>query len=1040
MAERRRVSRIVGRVVCGKEQWGEKMRVRKDQRGFTIVEVLIATAILAIVVLTVCAFILVGSRSYASANSDINVQQEAQLSLNQMSDVLIDTTRSVNYVGYDAGGTTQKALKDAEFTFTPEDKSLIMYNGVVEETAPAVPGGTPTQTVDTGNGNKHYHFYWSRQAETLYYAELDVQPGDVDTTTIHFPAFDPTDPVGAGWVELASHVTDFSVDLSQVEEKRVVQLALTFLDGRKEYVTSNNVTIRNKVGVNDAELAPLNKKKTLSVIPRDTGVILEPGETYHFSTPKVTGENVADRSVTWSLASSGSPTGGTVFTDAVNGILQVATDEPAGTIDVVITTNAVDSDGNHASCTIMVYIKRVRTVSLSKTADADADNAANEVSVGSEFTISAVVEGEKLGVQCSGCTADISHDFDVVNWRVTQGAEFVDIIETGNCKKDTKYCVKAGTAVGTVIKIAATSELGLPTSRLYPAVDGEITLTVAKSKETAEPYKGKLKYGEQTLDESVREGLPTDFSKYVTAIRVVDNSGNAPDRILLHYTIGGGNNYRICPDLFDLDLNGSYTFYMQAIFPIAEDRYVPGHGGYADDNATIRDEYFNNIKNNTASEGYTGTKYRHGKVYYAKLDRPKVTFNYHEVEYTGKNITYDPVNIYKVGNGSGIIGEIKPSKYENVESNQGMEGMVYSLYEGEGSSQSQWDRLYYYDDKTMSYQGNRSLGDGAAEVSPGGNPYMKLNSENNRLKVCGTYHIVPGMLYQNKKYDHYEILGWQGFDFPNLKREMRYYEFDESTIHVKVGTNFNLELWSYHDNQFTKGEIYFPVPSEAEFTSYFSLESLEWQNAKKLDWMLKSIKNSDRTTYYVPSSMKCRYVADRKVYQLELFYNYYDSMWNQTVEVSAGIFQCAADGKRWEMKDPGEFDRQLESGNTKPQLDGSTADVNFAGANNNETYNGKMHIPLPSEKAFSSTEWGCLGFTLKQQGEQTARDKSFKYLPKGQTNTSDVNFSKIVCTYNAATDEYTLQLYQYQYWPAQTDIQLAVFTCKSDGKRWTQQQ
>ena len=115
--------------------------MRENQKGFTIIEVLIATVILSIVVLTVCAFIMVGSKSYAAGNSDINVQQESQLALNQMSDVVIDTTRSVNYVGYDASGNTQKALKDAEFTFTPEDKSLIMYNGVVEETAPAVPGG-----------------------------------------------------------------------------------------------------------------------------------------------------------------------------------------------------------------------------------------------------------------------------------------------------------------------------------------------------------------------------------------------------------------------------------------------------------------------------------------------------------------------------------------------------------------------------------------------------------------------------------------------------------------------------------------------------------------------------------------------------------------------------------------------------------------------------------------------------------------------------------------------------------------------------------
>ena len=86
------------------------MRMRKNQKGFTIVELLIAIAILSIVIAAVCGFILVGSRSYAAGNSDISVQQEAQLALNQMSDVVIDTTRSVNYVGYDASGSPQKAL------------------------------------------------------------------------------------------------------------------------------------------------------------------------------------------------------------------------------------------------------------------------------------------------------------------------------------------------------------------------------------------------------------------------------------------------------------------------------------------------------------------------------------------------------------------------------------------------------------------------------------------------------------------------------------------------------------------------------------------------------------------------------------------------------------------------------------------------------------------------------------------------------------------------------------------------------------------
>ena len=41
-----------------------KMRVRKDQRGFTIVELLIAIAILSIVVMSVCGFILEIGRAH----------------------------------------------------------------------------------------------------------------------------------------------------------------------------------------------------------------------------------------------------------------------------------------------------------------------------------------------------------------------------------------------------------------------------------------------------------------------------------------------------------------------------------------------------------------------------------------------------------------------------------------------------------------------------------------------------------------------------------------------------------------------------------------------------------------------------------------------------------------------------------------------------------------------------------------------------------------------------------------------------------------
>lgn len=935
------------------------MRVRKDQRGFTIVELLIAIAILSIVVAAVCGFILVGSRSYATANSDINVQQSAQLSLNQMSDVMIDTTRSVNYVGYDAGGNPTLALKDSEFTFTPEDKSLIMYNGVVEETPSAVPGGTSTKTVDPGNGNKHYHFYWNKASETLYYSQLDVQPGDVDTSAIAFPTFDPADPIGAGWVELATHVTDFSVDLTQVEEKRVVMLALSFLDGKKLYTTSNNVTIRNKIGVNDAEIEPLNRRKTLSITPRDAGVILEPGETYHFSVPKVTGENVADKSVKWSVVSASSS--GTYFTDVANGILQVGTDEPAGTIQVMITSNATDETGAPlaTSSPTTVYIKRVRTVSLSKTADADATNAANQVSVGSEFTISALVEGEKLGVQCNGCTADISHDFDVVNWRVTQGDAFLDIVDAGDCKKDTKYCVKTGTPEGTVIKIAATSELGLPTSRLYPAVDGEITLTVAKSKNPALPLTGgKLTYGSKEDDlvhnelqsDPDKGELRRDGEKLITAIRVVDNNNPGIENHKLILFDQGGRDTRVWVDLFDLDLNGSYTFYIQVLD-------VAQRNGNEDTYDRIWKEYLKDTSE-TVPYDYHGTRYDYRSVRYALLDKPKATYTYDGVKYTGQEFTLRPIDIYL--DNTMLMDRLKADEdgYIQVNGNEVMNNMKYSIYKGEGSDRSTWERLAYFDGDSLSYKKGESnlisrIDSGSATLGTdvtiglGREFFMQSGNGGNREQLCGTYHIVPGITYRNKKDGEERVIGWQGFpECPytsaggfHLTRKEKYYEFDESTFHVELTDKYTMDI--KHDN-FT-GRVMFPKPEEMRTSWRFpNMMSTEEQTTTAPLTVMAKRGNNNWTENLTFTYVKYHYVADEKTWVVEPVTFEYRQGETEVLVHSYGKYKWEQEEEKWIC---------FQAGTTKKRPF-TIQQFEFNGS----TYRTDFPIPTDSDFPFKSGE------------------------------------------------------------------------------------
>lgn len=938
------------------------MRVRKDQKGFTIVELLIAVAILSIVVASVCGFILVGSRSYAAANSDINVQQSAQLSLNQMSDVLIDTTRSVNYAAYDAGGNPTPALKDSEFAFTPEDKSLIMYNGV----AVVDPSGGP-DIIEEGSGNKkNYHFYWDKSEETLFYAENDATLGVA-------PQWGDA---SADWVELTTHVTDFSVDLSQVEEKRVVMLALTFLDGKKEYVTSNNVTIRNKVGVNDAELAPLSRRKTLSVTPRDANVILEPGETYHFSTPRVTGENVVDRSVTWSFdLSNYIPASGTFFTDAANGILQVSTEEPAGKLEVMITTNATDSEGNHASFTpLTVYIKRVSDVQLrlSQSSDTATDDTKKEVGAGEEFTITASVlrTEDKLGKQCSGCTADITHDLHVVDWTITQGGDLVEEVDVGNCKQDAKYRVKADAQEGT-IRIEATSELSR--NRLYDEVTGFIELTVVKGNTDLLWLGGDLNYSfdgdgggpnnpigpkQDVIDQGVPEW------RYVTCIRAVDQSKEDPDpdRILLYISIDGGADFRIVPSLLDLDLNKEYRLYVQAMSPVNKTNLKNGNDHQEDPEQEIWDEYINNL-NPRFPYGYQGKKYVYGRVYYGDLKKPTGIWRYNGEPYEGTDIFYDPVNVFYNTDGI-LIGHVEPEGFKSLGNTANPEEirkmMTYSVYEGEGDDRSHWKALYWFDDAegVMAYKGSKEIGEGAGKLGIGNGPgkpeplgmFLRVQGGDKR-KVCGTYHIVPGFCYDNSFFRgtaNYRIVGWDGFSdceyAPGKEfapsHKMKYYEFDDSVIHAEINSEFTMDI---KDDWF-EGQVNFPLPKEmlenpTLFPNPYETEVKSTTGSLRVE-ALKTGSIGSNERYKTFTYVNYRYIPLNKNWEVEPVEIRFDTGAKKIYTHSYGTYVCGEYDSKWEKS------TTKSSSTTERELVCNLKPFSHNGRNDYQAF-----FPLPTDEA-----------------------------------------------------------------------------------------
>lgn len=985
-----------------------RRQIASDRSGFTLVELLICIAILSIVAASVCSFMIVGSKSYASANTEISLQQEAQMALNQMSDVIIDTTRSVNYVGYPAGSTSgELAEKDADFSFEAVDKTLTLYNG--EENGK---DGSGNPIIVAGNGNqKNYQFYWSKADEELYYSEIDVTQDSFS---------------GAERVLLAEHVSGFSADLSQIEEKRIVQLTLTFIYNGKEYTTTNNITIRNKVLINNIEVPPLDKKVELSVQPKEAVVILEPGESYHFSTPKVSGKNVMDKTVTWSVAPGYTLDAGTYFTDNQNGMIQISSGETITEFEVVITTNAVNSEGNPATATVTVKVKKANNVTIYKTSDENAENSADEVSAGKGFVLAAEASGNLLGTVCDGCGDSTTEDKYVIgdgdayaaiyNWEILQGAGLVTMESSSH--KEAAFRVSETAQKGDVIEIRATSLLSVRKG-YTKVVQGTLKLTVAEAKEADISLGGEIKYGWAT-----KVGINNpNFNKggqgyYIVCARIKE-SPDAPvssDKVMLYST--NGNDTWLTPDLFGLYLNKTYYISIQLIDPGQE-----FHVGDA-----LTTDVVNEYNSHLNSSGtYIGTKYVSSSKLSFELYSPQIGITYNGKLYEGTPVKIDP--IYALAGGTTISCPV--TNISNAKDDTLNRCIRIKVYSGTGDS-SGWKFVCEWNGS--GFNGNTKIGgldfDSIKNVKD-----MQVKLEGNQAEqAIGTYHYVPYLTYANNpSADHSYSVYYKNYE-PDYAEHT--YERTNSTISFEImGGNLN-DIWVYADNAFRKGNMYFPVPSGSDFTYYFDRENTAVQESKQLSNNWFDIVQADGTKKSVQfDRMTCQYIAVENKYKLELFYNYYDNTWGRNVLCSAGTFTCGADGKEWSRANVGTYDAMLESG-AAIQTSGNVKITNLQiSSNAGDVKTGEAYIPVPMEDGFVYT----LGFTRKMTSEQTVTWKDIKFKETGSSSVNVIKCPELRCSYDAATDTYTLKWYYYAYPNGnQTVVWAGTFTCKSDSTGWTQ--
>ena len=961
---------------------GKKLRIQQQNSGFSLVELIIAIAILVIVTGAVCSFIIITSRNYANGNNDISVQQEAQLALNQMSDVIIDATQSINYVGYDESNQPVKALKDSEFTFTPEKKALIVYNTVTpasgegtEEPSAYADPGTPAE--DSSTELHNYMFYWQKSDENLYFSMADAggsfpMPGEVDC------------------VLLAENVTEFQVDLSQVEERRVVKLKLNFQTGTRKFEMANNITVRNKVVINNADIEPLDKRVRVNIKVKEPVVVLEPGETFHFSTPKVTGTNLLNKNVTWKIEGEVSE-GTKMLSPNRDGILQIDSEERLKSFDVKVTTEAIDEESKkQAETTITVYVKRVTKVTLNKKSEEllnPNDNIPGKLEVmqGSTVVLVGTVDGVNLGNKCDSCGEDPTGDRYLTGWTVVSGSGSLQNGIQDSDHETATIQIKTDAAVGSTITIRAVSDLS--SRRPYGPVQGEITLKVVEKKNPAKPTGGQLQYGDKIKMDELLAGFTTTIDHHVICIRIVDNSGEESDQIVAYHNTGW--NIWVEPECFNLDLTKTYTFYMQALEAVSKEHYKEWQekGGYIgpEPDGVIWNEYINHVSSK-APYGYEGDVFQYSEVYYATLEPPKIAFTHNKKRYVDENIVCDDYNLLS-DSWNAVLGDLNFDETQDSSLNisiskRVMNNMTYSLYVGEENDQSQWTKIRTFDADSKQYI-STELDNKYVSLSQNSHSPVLNIKDKQQLATSGTYHIVPGFQYTRSPETTLNLVGSQNYDTSN--RGTIYYESSNSTIHVTISAETTMDV----DSSTFKGGVCFPLPGEMKTDWRFpNLDKINWQQTN-ISWGMyfRAIaEGANNLTSITISGVNYRYVPESNAYEVE---PYIEQTRDNTLKItiSLGVYRCGVNGKKWE--------RQSE-----------------AKESNNGTLlfsrNGKEYLtyyPLPTQDNFP--------FEKEKEEQQYKEGQYINGYEKTNLlngSTEGINCARIYCEYDKNTKTYTLTL------------------------------
>lgn len=254
---------------------------KKDSKGFTLIELIVTIAIIAIFSGVIVTFITTGSSSYRSTSSNSKVQMETQETFDKIEDMIINANRGI-YYGYGKNEPINyDDIKENNGNNSTQDKIFAVYDSQNdnlavqsldddEDTVQVTDSIDTTQMFSSGMGtllknNRNYQpsvgdtmslIYWDAVNSEMRYYQYTYKSG----------RWIEDDGISEQGQLLASGILDFRSDITKAQSDKIVRFQLTTENGNKEIQTLHSVSLRNELEIfGEAEVEP-----TITVTPRPT--------------------------------------------------------------------------------------------------------------------------------------------------------------------------------------------------------------------------------------------------------------------------------------------------------------------------------------------------------------------------------------------------------------------------------------------------------------------------------------------------------------------------------------------------------------------------------------------------------------------------------------------------------------------------------------------------------------------------------------------------------------------------------------------------